>query len=206
VDLSTVTAADGSFRIRNVADATYRDVRITAPGFPTLTLAPLPVLGDTHLHATLRRDWASLSGGARIEGRTGPDRTTTLGACGPRGAVDGSLGTSWLTSITQPRLLTIQLPSAVNITGFSVDPSAICAGASSDTRAFRIWTRTARGKWQLAYATIAGLPQRKVTTVRPIAGAHNVRFVRLVLLSAMRSHQQAEFTELMVHGTPAAVP
>ena len=204
IDLSAVTAANGTFTIANVPNGTYRDVAVSAPGYPVLALGPVAVQGVTHLHATIRRDWASLTGGARIEGVTGPDRTTTLGACGPRGALDGSLGTSWLTSVAQPRLLTIRLPSVVNVTGFGVDPSATCAGPSSDTRAFRIWTRTAHGRWQLAYGTVSGLPRGRITTVRPTAGAHNVRFVRLVLLSATRSKRQVEFTELIVHGTAAA--
>jgi extracellular elastinolytic metalloproteinase len=204
VDLSAVTGPKGRFRIVDVPDGPYRAVHVSANGYRTVELGPVRVEGDTRLHPTVRRDWLLRSGGARIVGFTGPDRTTTTGECGPRGAVDGSLATSWLTSIAQPVSITIELPTAVNVTQFLVDPSARCAGADSDALALRILTRTEHGRWRTSAAVSQQLPPGHLSILRPSSGWRDVRFVRLVLRSAARSNHQVEFTELVVHGVPSA--
>jgi extracellular elastinolytic metalloproteinase len=205
VDLSATTDANGRFRIADVPDGSYRNVTVSGDGYRTVWFGPVNVDGDTHLHPEIRRDWVTISGGARVQSVTGQNRATALGECGPQGILDGSLTTSWLTSIKQPAVLTVKLPTAVNISDIEVDPSAICAGASSNTRSFRILTRTLHGKWTVAFATSVGLATGRLTTLRPNTGWHDVRFVRLELRSAARSSRQVEFTELIVHG-PAAVP
>jgi len=202
VDRFAVSGPDGRFRIPDVPDATYRNVEVALDGYATRVLA-IKIAGATRRAIAFRRDWASLSGGARILGFTGPDRSGVSGECGPRGAVDGSLATSWLTSAAEPRSLTIRLPQVVGITAFGIDPSARCAGAYADTKAFDILTRTGRGAWVLAFRTVAGLPGDRVTLVRPQAGRHNVREIRLVLRSPRAATNQMEFTELIVRGRPA---
>ncbi len=200
VDLSATSDAKGRFRISDVPDGSYRNVTVSRNGYRTVWFGPVNVDGDTHLQLAIRRDWVTVSGGAKIQSVTGPDRTTALGECGPQGVIDGSLSTSWLTSIARPAVLTIQLPASVNIIDFKVDPAARCAGTNSDTRSFRILTRTQRGRWTVAFSTTTGLPRGGLTTLRPTTGWRDVRSVRLVLLSAARSTRQVEFRELIVHG------
>jgi extracellular elastinolytic metalloproteinase len=204
VDRYAVSGLDGRFLIADVPDATYRNVEVALDGYATRVLHSVKVGGMTHRRIGFRRDWAALSGGAAIVGFTGPDRSGTSGECGPRGAVDGSLATSWLTSADEPRSLTIRLPQAVRITAFGIDPSAICAGAFADAKALDVWTRTEHGPWILAFRTVEGLPGDRVTVVRPQAGRSSVREIRLVLRSSKASPHQMEFTELIVRGHAAA--
>ena len=111
------------------------------------------------------------------------------------------LATSWLTGIRSgPQWITVRLPRAIDITSFAVDPSAICAGRFSDTKAFDVYTRRAGGRWVLAYRTVQQLPPDHLTSVRLRGGAVGVRYVRLVLRSASHSVSQVEFTELVVRG------
>ena len=203
LDRYAVSGPNGGFRIADVPDATYRNVEVALDGYATRVLHAVRIDGTTHRRIGFRRDWAALSGGAVIVGYTGPDRSGTSGECGPRGAVDGSLATSWLTSADEPRSLTIRLPRPVGITAFGIDPSAICAGAFADTKALDIWTRTEHGPWVLAFRTVDGLPGDRVTVVRPRAGRSAVREIRLVLRSPQASIHQMEFTELIVRGHPA---
>ena len=200
VDLSATTDATGSFTIDNVPNAAYRDVEVALNGYRTRELHDVVVNGATHLRILMVRDWVSLTGGATLIGATGPDHTAAGGACGPRGAVDGSLSTSWLTNISTPRWITVRLPRAIHLQNFTVDPSALCAGTYSNTKAFDILTRRAGGPWILAYRTRTQLPPHRLTTVAPRAGVWGVRYIRLVLRSAAHSHTQVEFTELIVRG------
>ena len=206
VDLSVMTGADGRFHIPDVPDGLYRDVEVSLDGYATRTFTHVRVGGSATMRVILRRDWASLAGGASIVRFTGPDRTGVAGECGPAAAVDDSLTTSWLTSAARPRSLTIRLPQPVDISTFAVDPSAICAGSFSDAKAFDVWTRSAGGAWVLAFRTHDGLPAHRLTQVRLRAGARAVTRVRLVLRSAVRSRTQVEFTELVVRGRAADPP
>jgi extracellular elastinolytic metalloproteinase len=200
VDVSTTTNIHGSFRIDDVPEAAYRNVEVALDGYRTHVLHDVVVSGNTHRLIQLVRDWAALSGGASLIGATGPNHSAPGGACGPRAAVDGSLATSWLTSIRTPESITVRLPRAIHLEAFAVDPTAICAGRFSDTKAFDILTRRAHGPWILAYRTGVQLPPHRLTTVHPRAGVLGVRYVRLVLRSAAHSASQAEFTELVVRG------
>ena len=202
VDRFAVTGTDGRFRFADLPNTTYRNVEVSLNGFPTRVLHSVSVDGMTRRRIRFRRDWAALSGGAMIVGFTGPDRSGTSGECGPRGAVDGSLATSWLTSADEAQALTVRLPQPVRITSFGVDPSAICAGSFAAAKALDIWTRTDKGPWILAFRTTQGLPDR-VNVVRPQAGRDDVIEVRLVLRSSQASIHQMEFTDLFVRGHPA---
>lgn len=203
VDRYALSGPDGRFRITNVPNARYRNVEVALDGYATRVLNGIGIHGVKHRRIGFRRDWAALSGGAAIIGFTGPDRSGSSGECGPRGAVDGSLATSWLTSADQPEALTIRLPQAVRITAFGIDPSARCAGAFAATKAFDIWTRVEDGPWVLAFRTTDGLPADRVTVIRPPTGGLNIREIRLVLRSSQASVHQVEFTELFVRGHAA---
>ena len=201
VDLSATTNANGSFRVDDVPEGTYPTVEVALDGYRTRVLRDVVVAGRTHVRIGLVRDWASLSGGATLIEATGPDHTAPGGACGPSAAVDGSLTTSWLTGIRSgPQWITVRLPRAIDITSFAVDPSAICAGRFSDTKAFDVYTRRAGSRWVLAYRTVQQLPPDRLTSVHLRAGVVGVRYVRLVLRSASHSVSQVEFTELVVRG------
>ena len=201
VDLSATTDANGAFKIEDVPKAAYPEVEVALNGYRTRVLRDVVVTGRTRRRIGLVRDWVSLAGGARLVRATGPDRTAAGGACGPRAAVDGSLATSWLTTIRTPQWITIELPRAIHVQRFALDPSAICAGRFSNTKAFDIYTRRAGGPWVLAYRTDRALPPRRLTTVRPRRGVLGVRYIKLVLRSATHSVSEVEFTELIVRGT-----
>ncbi len=206
VDRFAVSGPDGRFTIPDVPNASYRNVEVALDGYPTRILPGVRVGGKSRRRIALRRDWAALSGGAVIVGYTGPDRSGPSGECGPRGAVDASLATSWLTSADEPRSLTIRLPQPVHLMAFGIDPSAICAGSFADAKALDVWTRAPRERWILAFRTVDGFPGNRVTVVRPRAGRDDVVKVRLVLRSPRASIHQMEFTELIVRGYPARGP
>ena len=95
------------------------------------------------------RDWAASSGGASIVDFTGPDYTDS--GCGPEGAIDLSQATGWgsttggndapLTNVFVPKYITVELPEAVDIDHFGVDPSATCGdGGSASTGDYKIET------------------------------------------------------------------
>jgi extracellular elastinolytic metalloproteinase len=199
VDLSATTDVNGTFAIEGVPLGTYRDVEVSKPGYRTHVLHDVEVSAGLPGPVMLVRDWASLDGGATLLAATGPDHTT-VGGCGPRSAVDGSTATSWLTSLARAQSLTIRLPRSIHVEGFGVDPTARCAGRDANTKGFDIYTRRPHAPWVLAFRAARQLPADRVTALAPRAGVWGVRFVRLVLRSAARSHTQVDFTELVVRG------
>ena len=134
---------------------------LEAPATRSCTFGPVTV---RRRHAPARSRSAGTgprsSGGARIAGVTGPDRTTDAGELR---AARASSTARWPPA-GSPRsrghaVLTIRLPAVGERHRRSGWIRLLSAPApNSDTRAFRIWTRTAHGRWTLAFATVAGLP------------------------------------------------
>jgi hypothetical protein len=95
----------------------------------------------------------------------------------------------------------VQLPRAVDVTAFAIDPGATCGdGPAAALKAFDISTRTATGSWILAYRTTTALPQGVVTRLVPRAGTANVRYVRLTMRSNRGDPQFMDMSELSVRG------
>jgi hypothetical protein len=142
---------------------------------------------------SLTHDWAAATGGAQITDFNGPDYTQF--GCGPQGAIDLSQGTGWgsttgndagdPTNTFVNKHITVQLPQAVDITSFRIDPSATCGdGLSASTGAVTIAVSPtgAPGTYtNVASATFDNGDVGHYNTVSLSSAANNVQFVRLTI-------------------------
>ena len=123
--------------------------------------------------------------------------------------MDQLQATAWST-VGSPagKSMVVALPQAVDVTGFALDPGEGCGDdADSATRDYRIETSTAgaNGPWAVASTGAFGPLQRQA--LNPVAvTAAGVRAVRLTLLSNQGGGAFFDFSELVVHGAPAAAP
>ena len=187
---------------------TYSNLVVSAPGYDR---------GGARGHGprrrgARRRPAASQLGGAlgRGAGDPGPgsDEYADQG-CGPDAAVDQLQATAWST-VGSPagKSMVVALPQAVDVTGFALDPGEGCGDdADSATRDYRIETSTAgaNGPWAVASTGAFGPLQRQALDPVAVAAA-GVRAVRLTLLSNQGGGAFFDFSELVVHGAPAAAP
>jgi hypothetical protein len=226
VNPSATTGDDGTYQLGPVPVGTYPKLLVTGPGFDPVTTSVTVTKRGAVKDATLRRDWASQSGGASISEFNGPDFSP---ACGPAGAIDNSLSTGWgsttgddagdPTNVFVPKHITVQMPQGVNVAQFAVDPSATCGdGGSASTGDFRIetspdgitWTTAATGSFTAA-------DRGRLNPVTPTAGSQGVNFVRFTILGnqtpdfatncpngAFSGCSFTDMTELEVYGTPAS--
>jgi extracellular elastinolytic metalloproteinase len=130
---SDTTGADGTYTIPNLVVGTYPKVAVASGGFDPVQVPVTIGTGTTVQDFSTRRDWAAASGGAAITAFDGPDYTPF--GCGPGGAIDQSQVTGWgsdsdlvagAAGPDTPKSITIDLPTAVDITEVSVDPSETC--------------------------------------------------------------------------------
>ncbi len=138
-DLTAHSTSSGQYTIGGlVPGATYPFMVFSANGYDTALVRNItPGPGSNTFNATIRRDWASSSGGGRAVSATAPDLSSF--GCGPAGAIDGSQASGW--GSYQPgfsggnglpsaplgsRVLVIHLPHTVNVTQFAIDPGAAC--------------------------------------------------------------------------------
>ena len=226
---TAVTAADGSYRLGPVPVGHYGKLAVTGAGFLATTQDVSVAASGSVADFEVRRDWAALSGGARIVTFNGPDYTSS--GCGPAEALDISLTTGWSTSsgndsadptdTFRPKFLTVDLGRKIDISDFGVDPSANAACAdlgSSSTGAFRIETSPDKVTWTVAASgTFTASDRGRLNTVIPTAGSLGVRYVRFRILGNQvpdfatscpdgpyTGCQFTDLTELQVYGAPAA--
>src|SRR6185369_14928051 len=147
-DLSAVTNSTGTYAIHNVPKHTYGRVVAGKNGYEPVTSTNVAITANKVLNFKIRRDWAATAGGAKIQSFTPPDYTQF--GCGPSGAFDVSQAAGWGSDAptnnesghTGPRSVVLQLPKAVNITNFAIDPASTCGDASgAGVKAFTISTR-----------------------------------------------------------------
>ncbi|WP_188113425.1 M36 family metallopeptidase [Nocardioides humilatus] len=159
-ELSAVTDAAGVYKISQVPPGTWPKVVASAEGFEPASDAVTVVEHEKAIfNASLRRDWASASGGASIASFTGPDYTP---ACGPEFAIDLSQGTGWGSTtfdddgtpgtdpdLVIPKEIVIELPETITLTSLAVDPSNTCGDpGSSSTAGYEIYAAaTPAGPW-----------------------------------------------------------
>jgi hypothetical protein len=199
---TTTTDADGTYAIFNLVTGTYRKVVASGPGY----------LGDAHpgtavsegdfdpatdaTDFSIRRDWASASGGGSVDSAEGSDYGPY--GCGPNEAIDTSLGTSWvtdagvtpgLTGTFDQKSIVIKLPRAVDVTSFGVDPGQTCGtGNSSSTGQLLIetspdgtpgsWTTAAEPTFAADYSD-----NGRLNDVAPTGGDTGVLYVRATIES-----------------------
>ncbi len=158
-EYSDVTDSNGDYVISDVVSGTWPKVVASKAGYEPTAHAVTVTAGDTAtFDASLRRDWASASGGASIASFTGPDYSP---ACGPEGAIDLSQGTGWGSvtfadgnpgtdpDLVEPEEIVIDLPQTITATSFAVNPTATCGDAgSSSTADYEIYVApSAAGPW-----------------------------------------------------------
>jgi len=198
-DLGDVTDASGTFTITDVPFHTYAKFVVDQTGYEQATVTNLAVDGDETVDRAITRDWAAIEGGATLVKASPPDYSDF--GCGPSGAFDLSLGTGWGSDSPGPRHVVVKLPKTIDITSFGFDPGNTCGdGPDAATKTFTISTKTAGGKWVLAYSG-GKLKIGKLNTLIPSAGAGNVRFVKLVLLTNRGNPSYMDMSELTVRGS-----
>jgi hypothetical protein len=210
-DLSAATNATGHYVIHNVPKHTYHRVVAGKAGYEPASIPNVAINANKVLNFQIRRDWAAISGGATVKSVTKPDYTQF--GCGPSGAFDISQGSGWVSDapgnnqsgVSGPRSVVLQLPKAVNISSFSIDPGATCSDPSSaGVKAFTISTRkTAASAWIVAVNNTAALSEGAFHVLNPTAGKTGVRFIKLTMKTNRGHPAFMDMSELLVHGKPA---
>jgi hypothetical protein len=210
-DLSAVTNSTGHYAIHNVPKHTYHRVVAGKAGFEPVTATNVSITGNKVLNFQIRRDWAAISGGAVVKSFTKPNYTPF--GCGPAGAFDISQGSGWgsdapgngSSGVTGPRSVVLQLPRAVNISTFAIDPGATCGdNPPAGVKAFTISTRkTATASWIVAVNNTAALSEGVFHTLTPSAGKAGVRFIKLTMKTNRGDPAFMDVSELLVHGRAA---
>jgi len=221
----TTTRADGTYSLGPVPVGTYPKLSVLAPGFDPLRSTVTVTAGGVVKDLSVRRDWAAQAGGGAITDFNGPDFGPQ---CGPEGAIDGSQGTGWgtttgddlgtPTNVFVPKHIVIQLPQAVDVSEFAVDPSATCGdGGSASTGGFTIETSPDGVTFtEAANGTFTIDDRGRLNSVLPTAGAAGVRFVRFTITSNQTPNfptncpggnfsgcSFTDLTEIEVYGAPS---
>jgi len=196
---SALTGANGFYQIGpGLVTGTYAKVAVSAPGsfFPNDAPGTAVSFPDFNVPAdftniALTHDWAAASGGASVVDFNGGDFTAF--GCGPDGAIDLSQGTGWgsttgddlgtPTNVFVPKHITVQLPQAIDITEFRIDPSATCGdGLSASTGAFTIEVSTNGVAFtNVASGAFTNADDGHYNSVPPTSAATGVNFVRFTI-------------------------
>jgi extracellular elastinolytic metalloproteinase len=204
LDLEAVTDAFGVYELPDLPAGTYPRLVATRTAYSRALAQNVPITaGAPHeLNLQLRRNWAAYGGSGRISSFTGLDFTPD--GCGPRQAIDGSFLTGWSTPAATAKYITVKLPKYVDVTGFGIDPGAVCGDPDvASLRGYRIhvsptgtsgsWTTVKSSSFSLAAA-------HKLNTVS-IAKRRGIRYVRLTALSNHDgSYPYMDVAELEVYG------
>ncbi|MEU6230103.1 M36 family metallopeptidase [Streptomyces sp. NPDC047042] len=187
-DLSAVSAADGTYAIRNVPEGTYRKVYASGGGYEpqirTVTVA------SATADWALRRNWSASSGGAEIAEFSGADYSDF--GCGPAGLIDmgGSVWGSEANGGTNgtgvdPVHNTVRLPVAVDVSELRVDPTSGCGDdLTASLGDYRIETSPDGTTWATAaegHFSPADTGRENVVALNTGTG-QNVRYVRVTML------------------------
>jgi hypothetical protein len=234
--LADDTDADGRYEITGVPTGTYPKLAfLPSAGFDPFVVRNVVVTTDDTItrNATMRRDWAALSGGATVEDAS--DDTGGAFGCGVDEAFDQAPGTTWSAfnptsddadnPHAGPPTVVLKLPETIDVATFLLDPSNGCGdGASATTREYTLETSADGTTFQLAVdgRGAAGFTDgdRSRFNRRDPSGTsgQNVRYLRLTLLSPLRQGDDClpgscsgtdfiDFSELVVRGgTPNVLP
>jgi hypothetical protein len=218
--LAGTSGATGAYAVTGVPVGTYPKLAFKpAAGFDPLIVADVPVADGATVtrDGAVRRDWAASKGGAVPA--TNHDEYAGFG-CGVAQLVDQSTGAGWSSdnptaggANQDPPTAVIELPAKVDVTAFGLDPSNTCGdGPSASTKDWKLETSTDGVAYTLAASgTFADENRNKLNLITPTAGAADVKFVRLTLLSVLNDApgfsgaQYIDFSELEVFGGPRNV-
>jgi extracellular elastinolytic metalloproteinase len=189
-DLAGLTKQNGLYDIKRIPVGTYPKLFASGAGYDRVVIPTIQIEEIAKVvNWTLRRDWASIFGGASIKSFTGPDYSDF--GCGPDKAIDQTLGNGWGSDSIDasgahftPEVV-IQLPTAVNVTEFGIDAANTCGDdATASTKDYRVDTSPDGTTWTVAKeGTFGDADRGRLNLVQPTAGAANVRFVRFTMLS-----------------------
>lgn len=193
------TAANGSYALDAPAGG-YNELAFEHAGYDRVAIPgfEVPAGGTRVQDVALRRNWAAAGGGAVVRG--GDDRGAVYG-CGLARLIDQKQASGW--SAAKPASAVVELPEAIDVTGFGLDPTNACGdGAGASTARFRVETSADGDSFATALDGTFGASHRgRLTVLR--ADVRNVRYVRLTLLSSQDpSSPYVDFSELEVFGAP----
>jgi hypothetical protein len=183
-DYAAVTDGSGNYSITGILPGTYPSVFAKGAGYDRKTASVSIASRANVLNWALRRDWAALSGGGSVTDFNGPDFTPF--GCGPSAAIDQSLGIGWGSTsdisggAVDPKFVTIQLPTGVNVAEIAIDPGNTCGDAgSASTGAFSVETSVDGVTFvQVASGTFGAADRHRLNSVPLSGGTSNVHFVR----------------------------
>src|SRR4051794_8976420 len=215
-DLVAQTDASGDFAIADVPQGTYPQLIVEKAGYDRVVPQNVVVgASGAAVNVGVRRDWASTAGGAGVVNASAP---VYQAPCHPGNAFDQSRGTGWAstspgsTQSSGAKQATVQLPQAIDITAFAVDPGAVCG--DDDTASvgpLRIATSADGVSFAPAAAVSFTAPNNhRLNVLAPSANAAGVRYVRVTMLAPQSSQgdgaQFMDLAELEVYGRPAGTP
>ncbi len=198
---TATTDANGNYTLSNLPAQTYAHAVITAPGYDRAVLDDVAVPGEAD--AQLRRNWASVRGGATATSTTGNENAPI--GCGPKQAVDGLQSSTWSTQQGADKPLVVKLPGAIDITGLAIDPSAGCNdGVGSSMADYTVEAApTATGPWTtIATGTFTAAHRGKLNAVA--ATASDATYVRLTPMTTQTAGASyIDVSEFSVYGSPS---
>jgi hypothetical protein len=157
------------------------------------------------LNVQLRRNWAAHAGSGRISSFTGPNYS----GCGPTQAIDGSPLTGWSTDGTA-RSITVKLPKYVDVSGFGIDPGAVCGDPdSASLKGYRVHVSStgASGSWTTVKSDSFALADAHRLNTVTIPKRRGIRYVRLTALSNHSGglYRYIDVAELEVYGPTSLI-
>ena len=200
--LTDTTDALGQYSIASVPAATYPRLVTMRSAYSGFVLEDVEITdGVEHvLNVQLRRNWAAFGGGGRAASWTGPN----FEGCGPTQAIDGSFLSGWSTE-GAARSITVKLPRYVDVTGFGIDPGAVCGDPeSASLQGYRVQVSPtgASGTWTTVKSSSFPLTAAHKLNSVTIAKRRGIRYVRLTALSnhSGGTYPFIDVAELEVYG------
>lgn len=193
------TAANGRYTLDAPAGG-YDELAFEHAGYERAAIPGFEVAaGQTRVQdVALRRNWAAAAGGAVVRGS---DDSGAPFGCGPARLIDQRQTSGW--SAVKPASAVVELPQAIDVTGFGLDPTNACGNdAGASTAGFRIETSADGVSFATALDGTFRASDRGRLTVLP-TDVRNVRYVRLSLHSSQDpASEYVDVSELEVFGAP----